>query len=397
MRPSSRHAAPAILQEGGGVRALQRVVLGQSGPHGLGEEALQRLVHDHPELLPMAEIEPAFTPLLSVCRELPTGAGSLDNLWVTPDGALVLGECKLVKNPQARREVVAQALDYARALAGMTLEQLEDALRRTGKRAADRLWQVVAEDSALDEAQFNDAVARRLKRGSFLILIIGDGIQEGVEELSDYLQMHAGLRTSLALVDLSFWRDGERLLVVPRVPAKTVLVERGVVRIEDGAIRVDPPREADLGQRFTLTEEAFFEDLRRIDKDLPSRLDAFLRLVEPFGIEPEFQKSLVLRYHASPDHALSIGYLGRNGKAYNIDAAYNAIKLGVPDVGEAYAGALAGLIGGQIRRRQDGLPYVHGPDGRALRLQDLLKDPQGWAEAVRRWTEAIQAAVDGPA
>jgi hypothetical protein len=64
----------------------------------------------------MVDIEPAFTPLISICRELPTSAGYLDNLWLTPEGGIVLGECKLMRNPQARREVVAQALDYARAI-----------------------------------------------------------------------------------------------------------------------------------------------------------------------------------------------------------------------------------------------------------------------------------------
>jgi hypothetical protein len=43
---------------------------------------------------------------------------------------LVLGEAKLIRNPQSRREVVAQALDYARALTGWTYEDLQDATRK---------------------------------------------------------------------------------------------------------------------------------------------------------------------------------------------------------------------------------------------------------------------------
>jgi hypothetical protein len=105
--PKSRHSAPIFQREGQEAVALTRVSLGGSGHEGdQRENFIQDLVHRHPEVIPMADIEPAFTPLISVCKELPTEAGYLDNLWITPAGGIVLGECKLVKNPQARREVV---------------------------------------------------------------------------------------------------------------------------------------------------------------------------------------------------------------------------------------------------------------------------------------------------
>ena len=93
------------------VLPLKRIKLGQHETSGdRRENFLQDLVHQHPSLLPMQEIEPAFTRLVSVCTELPTEAGFLDNVWMTPSGGIVLGECKLVRNTQARREVVVQAL-----------------------------------------------------------------------------------------------------------------------------------------------------------------------------------------------------------------------------------------------------------------------------------------------
>ena len=138
---------------------------------------------------------------------------------------------------------MAQALDYARAINGWHYGELDEAVQKAEGRASTSLWEMVSGETDLDEAQFIDAVERRLRFGRFMILIIGDGIREGVEELTDFLQLHAGLHTSLALVDLSIWRDKEgRLLIVPRIPAKTVLIERGIVTIEqDGAARIHPP------------------------------------------------------------------------------------------------------------------------------------------------------------
>ena len=41
---------------------------------------------------------------------------------------------------------------------------------------------VKAVDSNVDEKQFNDALTANLRRGRFLLLIVGDGIREGVEQ-----------------------------------------------------------------------------------------------------------------------------------------------------------------------------------------------------------------------
>ena len=85
--------------------------------------------YDSPDIIPMADIEPAFRPLISVCTELPTGAATVDKVWITPEGGLILGECKLIRNPQSRREVVAQAFDYARAVTGWHFYDLQSAAR----------------------------------------------------------------------------------------------------------------------------------------------------------------------------------------------------------------------------------------------------------------------------
>jgi hypothetical protein len=111
----SRHSAPMIVDGKGTMRKLVR----EGGKER--ELFIQNLVHDHPGLIPMVDIEPAYMGLVSICREMPTPAGYVDNLWMTAWGGIVIGEAKLVRNPQARREVIAQALDYARAISKLVL------------------------------------------------------------------------------------------------------------------------------------------------------------------------------------------------------------------------------------------------------------------------------------
>ena len=267
----SRHAAPMFVDIDNRAQALMPLRLGQTPDEdGNRREAfIQNLIHDHPALIPMAEIEPAFSPLIAVCKELPTAAGYLDNLWITPWGGLVLGEAKLVRNPQARREVVAQALDYARAVTNWSFDDLQDAVRKALKQPGFTLWSLVQDVADLDEQQFVDAVQRRLRSGSFLLLIIGDGIQEGVEALTAHLQLHAGLHVGLALLDLSLWRNVDGgLIVVPRIPMRTVLIERGVVRIDMKGAQIDPPSTDGQSTRqgspksITSSEGEFVDHLR---------------------------------------------------------------------------------------------------------------------------------------
>ena len=145
-----------------------------------------------------------------------------------------------------------------------------------------------------------------------MVLIIGDGIREGAEALTAYLQLHAGFHAGLALVDLSVWEmdDGSRI-VVPRVPMRTVLVERGVVRIDISGVPtvVAPSQISTSTDAHTASEAEFFEQLRSRRPELVDRLRAFSASLSSVGITPEFRKSLVLRWMPSPDIKGSAGYV----------------------------------------------------------------------------------------
>jgi hypothetical protein len=81
---------------------LERIHLGL-GTHDEGW--LQALILDNPELLSIAQLEPAFGQPIPVAREVPCGHGYIDNLYITPSGDIVMVEAKLWRNGQARREV----------------------------------------------------------------------------------------------------------------------------------------------------------------------------------------------------------------------------------------------------------------------------------------------------
>ena len=231
-----QHVTPLFIASEGGA-AVELAQLGTAaGPDAVSEAAIQELVHLHPECLPIAEIDPIFCGPVPICRELNTRAGAIDNFLVTPSGLPILVECKLWRNPEGRREVVGQILDYAKELSRWSSSDLQREVRRGGGGTGDPvLARLRAAGHDVDERDFNDALTLNLRRGRFLLLIVGDGIREGVEAIAEYLQAHAGLHFTLGLVELPIYRlpDGGRL-VVPRIMARTHVITRTVIAVPDG-------------------------------------------------------------------------------------------------------------------------------------------------------------------
>ena len=166
------------------------------------------------------------------------------------------------RNPEGRREVVGQILDYAKELNRWSSSDLQRELRLRLKRDGDPLLEMVrAVDPEVNEIQFNDALTANLRRGRFLLLIVGDGIREGVEAIAEYLDKHAGLHFSLGLVELPIYLipNGERL-VAPRVLARATVVTRKVLALPDGYLfeeAEDPATSTKIHLEGRASAEAF--------------------------------------------------------------------------------------------------------------------------------------------
>lgn len=139
------------------VTKMEQIHLTKNGSQvsAYDEAWLQQLIMSHPNLLPLDQIEPAFASAVPICIELPSSSGFLDNLLITPTGNIILIECKLWRNPEARREVIAQIIDYANALSTWTYEKLEQAVRQaktfSGQNENKSLFGLVSSSQEIDE------------------------------------------------------------------------------------------------------------------------------------------------------------------------------------------------------------------------------------------------------
>lgn len=226
----------------------QRLPLGETA--GRNEAWLRDTLFASPAILPIGDIDASFAPLVPLCRELRTEAGPVDICYVNPNGLLTLVECKLWRNPEARRKVVAQVLDYARAMSRWSYSDLQRQVSIATGKAGNVPFETVREISPnLREDRFADSVTRMMRSGRFLLLIAGDGIREDVAAMAELINRNASLGFSFGLIEVAlFDMGGDTLAVQPRITARTHLIERTVVLVGRGTadVRFEEPEEPHL-------------------------------------------------------------------------------------------------------------------------------------------------------
>lgn len=185
------------------------------------ESKLQALLFENPSLLNVNP-QDRFDPIIPVCRELSIrGASStvyLDIFAVRASGRPVLVECKLWRNPQARREVVGQILEYAVLIKGQSADELESRIRQSTKAGDFSLYNCVASSGNVptSENEFYDALADHLLQGSFDLILAGDGIRSDVKAIARFLENQTTQIRSINCLEASVFRVGKDTAVITR-------------------------------------------------------------------------------------------------------------------------------------------------------------------------------------
>jgi len=408
-----RDGSPIWLADEEPARVLDRADLNGKSESGSYSEAwLQKLLHENPKAFPVEQIEAGFGDLVPLCCELPLALGGsqtgyLDNLFVTPNGGLVLVEVKLWRNPEARRAAIAQGMEYAAAVFRMGYSELDAAVQKA--RAAGRLpsatiFELVAKQHpGADQAEFHDAVSRNLAKGRAIIAVLGDGIREEMLSLAGLVHGHAGHRFTFALVELAVYQvSANARVIIPSVLAQTVLIERGVVRVEGDAVAgvkveitaVPVASGDDAGnRRMSISEDEFFEALGKKDPATFNALRAFLAKTETLGIYADFRRSLNLK-HPAPEgkSPLNLGVVAKDG---SVDTGFST-QFGRIEAGRRYNEVLAAAIGGEIKEYADKTGAVKTRDGKTPRLSDFLpQHDQLWLDAMSRYISDICSRQEG--
>lgn len=280
---------------------------------GFQEEWLQQAIAENPELVlapcrasGLIEEEEQWTFWK---REVPVGeAGNIDVLLVSDTGRVAIVETKLAYNPGARREVVAQVLEYATHLPSSSLDDLLPLPK--GKNGQD--------------FAHRDAIRERLFEGDYLLIIAGDQLDPRAVKLSRVLLGgHLVHPWDLALVDIAvFQREAENgkkeHLLVPHLRGVLVAEQRQVVhvKIEGDRTRLTVEQIAPSAGRSKWNEEQFFkaaESAQATLRDFARELQHLSqecqgRLTFDFGTSKD--GSLILKKDGSNILEFYLGYRG---------------------------------------------------------------------------------------
>lgn len=267
---------------------------------------LQHLLARSPTLLPFQHFSSVFHPSVCIGREVATDVGPVDCLFISSQGRLTIVETKLYKNPEARRTVVAQLLDYCDQISHFSYEQLNDCARKFAMKyfpdysysdlgrfvrwSLEQSSGAVEEDgdegndSVLEDRQFHDQVVKAVRRGEMLGLIVGDSIDRRLVSLVEYAHCKPGLALELGIVELAFHHpQGKKapILVVPSIVERAVPISRTVVDIRvdaKGAVTytvesASEPEAVITGKRPPQLSSSL-DFLGKVRDSIPTALDA---------------------------------------------------------------------------------------------------------------------------
>ena len=359
------------------------------------EKLLQDLIHADPEILPVEELdEYSFTGLRPICQELGLDSKFVDNLLINPDGRICMVECKLWRNPEAVREVVAQILDYAARLARLSYSQLQTAAAKASNRDDhDFLVQTVLGEGAPEEQKvaFIDAVSQSLRSRSFLLLIVGDGIRPELQQITDLLNRPT-LGFSLALIEMAFYSHNATgpFYVQPRVVVRTEIVKRTVFVMADkqGKLSIDEVSEPPQPQ--TISELGFFEKLGAVDPSYPKEVSELLASVEAAGCVPQLRTTYLI-YAESFFGLINLGQINSDGTAIIWGSAGRDKKIGYP-IGHEYMTAVAAFLPSTDVKdihSEPGQWYVRYRGKTKIPLKDLLAQKTEWLAAMGKVVERL--------
>jgi len=181
------------------------------------ESDLQKLLIESPSLITVDDIREGVAPLVFAVSEfgLP-GSGATDVLAFSPQGDIAIIECKLATNPEIKRKVIGQILEYAAYLWGMSYEEVDRRIQRLkGKSLADLVAESVAGE--WDEEQFREGVKQTLETGSFILIIVVDEINEELRRIIRYLNECSKSAFSLHALEMKRFQVDQIEILVPRL------------------------------------------------------------------------------------------------------------------------------------------------------------------------------------
>ena len=194
------------------------------------EDDLQALLAEHPELLDGEQMRPGNPRRwILVTREKGIAetpeAGeryALDHLLIDQDATPTLVEVKRGSNPEIRRKVVGQMLDYAaHAALTWTAQELRLTFEASTSNHHDVLRDLLQTDDEPDADTFWNDVATNLAATRLRLLFVADEIPDSLARIVSFLNEQTRDNIEVLAVEIKQFSGETTQTLVPRVIGRT--------------------------------------------------------------------------------------------------------------------------------------------------------------------------------
>jgi len=191
------------------------------------EVELQKLLVESPSLIPVDEIREGVSPLVFAISEFGlTGSGNADILAFSPDGDIVIVECKLASNPESKRKVIGQILEYASYLWGINYEEINKRVQKLkGKNLSELIEEAVAGE--WDREISLDGVEQSLRNGSFILIIAVDKISKDLKRIIRYMNECSESAFSLHALEMHRFKKDKIEILIPHLYGMSIKPSAG--------------------------------------------------------------------------------------------------------------------------------------------------------------------------
>jgi hypothetical protein len=255
---------------------VERLALSSFG----NEDELHSLVEQIPELLDECLSEPAGQWLL-VRREMgipDSAAGpdrwAVDLFLLDSNGVPTFVEVKRSRDPRARREVVAQMLDYAaNGSSYLSVTEIRNSLRESAEKSPE-LLQIYQNVTSGDSEIYWQNVEAKLAAGNVRLIFVADQIHSELRRLVEFLNEKMPDLQVLAL-EVRLFKIGERRVVIGDAIGNTIKSQDAKGR-QSGTQPV-PSDLTELLERLAFSDTSLSEKLKTLFAELGSD-NTYIRL-----------------------------------------------------------------------------------------------------------------------
>ena len=187
------------------------------------EEVLQNRIAEIPTLIPLAEVTDQDVDHVTIGHEWPAGTGAADVVLLGSDAVMTIVETKLKRNPESRREVIAQVLEYAAYVSEWTIIDVAkhagdffktaNAAPETANKTFDEVIAGLLEETDQTVESFKASIEQNLRQKRIRLIVAVDEVGEQAQKIITFINSYSSFDIYLLQISAYPDKDGRQIFV----------------------------------------------------------------------------------------------------------------------------------------------------------------------------------------